>query len=151
VAIGQKATIANVVRKLEEHGVGYTIVVATTSSDPQRCSSWHLRHAHGEYFRDRGEDALIVYDDLTKQAWPPSDFLLLRRPPGREAYPGDVLPALPCWSAAALAPITLAFTKGAVKARQAPSQRCLLLKQLLATFLRSFQPTYFDYRRSDLP
>ena len=95
VAVGQKqSTIANVVRKLEEHGaMDHTIVVAAGAADPAAmqflapfggCSM-------GEYFRDIGEDALIVYDDLTKQAWAYRQIsLLLRRPPGREAYPGDV-------------------------------------------------------------
>src|SRR5512147_2597984 len=95
VAIGQKAsTIANVVRKLEEHGaLEYTIVVAATSSDSAAMQflAPYAGCTMGEYFRDRGEDALIVYDDLTKQAWAYRQIsLLLRRPPGREAYPGDV-------------------------------------------------------------
>jgi F-type H+/Na+-transporting ATPase subunit alpha len=95
VAIGQKAsTIANVVRKLEEHGaMEYTIVVAA-SGFRVRCDAVSGAYAGctmGEYFRDRGQDALIVYDDLTKQAWAYRQIsLLLRRPPGREAYPGDV-------------------------------------------------------------
>ena len=95
VAIGQKAsTIANVVRKLEESGaMEYTIVVAATASDSAAMQylSAYAGCTMGEYFRDRGEDALIVYDDLTKQAWAYRQIsLLLRRPPGREAYPGDV-------------------------------------------------------------
>ncbi len=95
VAIGQKAsTIANVVRKLEEHGaMEYTIVVAATASDSAALQfiAPYAGCTMGEYFRDRGEDALIVYDDLTKQAWAYRQIsLLLRRPPGREAYPGDV-------------------------------------------------------------
>jgi len=95
VAIGQKAsTIANVVRKLEEHGaLEYTIVVAAAASDSAAMQylSAYAGCTMGEYFRDRGEDALIVYDDLTKQAWAYRQVsLLLRRPPGREAYPGDV-------------------------------------------------------------
>ncbi len=95
VAIGQKAsTIANVVRKLEEHGaMEYTIVVAATASDSAALQfiAPYTGCTMGEYFRDRGEDALIVYDDLTKQAWAYRQIsLLLRRPPGREAYPGDV-------------------------------------------------------------
>lgn len=95
VAIGQKASsIASVVRKLEEHGaMGHTIVVAAAASDP--AAMQYLAPfggcTMGEYFRDRGEDALIIYDDLTKQAWAYRQIsLLLRRPPGREAYPGDV-------------------------------------------------------------
>lgn len=95
VAIGQKAsTIANVVRKLEEHGaMEYTIVVAATASDSAALQylAPYAGCTMGEYFRDRGEDALIIYDDLTKQAWAYRQIsLLLRRPPGREAYPGDV-------------------------------------------------------------
>jgi len=95
VAVGQKAsTVANVVRKLEEHGaLAHTIVVAATASDSAAMQyiAPYSGCTMGEYFRDRGEDALIVYDDLTKQAWAYRQVsLLLRRPPGREAYPGDV-------------------------------------------------------------
>jgi len=95
VAIGQKASsIANVVRKLEEHdALAHTIIVAATASDPAAMQfiAPYAGCSMGEYFRDRGEDALIVYDDLTKQAWAYRQVsLLLRRPPGREAYPGDV-------------------------------------------------------------
>ncbi len=95
VAIGQKqSTIANVVRKLEEHGaMENTIVVNAGASDPAAMQflAPYAGCTMGEYFRDRGEDALIVYDDLTKQAWAYRQIsLLLRRPPGREAYPGDV-------------------------------------------------------------
>jgi F-type H+-transporting ATPase subunit alpha len=95
VAIGQKAsTIANVVRKLEEHGaMAYTIVVASSASESAALQyiSAYSGCTMGEYFRDRGQDALIIYDDLTKQAWAYRQIsLLLRRPPGREAYPGDV-------------------------------------------------------------
>jgi F-type H+-transporting ATPase subunit alpha len=95
VAIGQKAsTVANVVRKLEEHGaMAYTIVVAATASESAAMQyiAPYSGCTMGEYFRDRGQDALIIYDDLTKQAWAYRQIsLLLRRPPGREAYPGDV-------------------------------------------------------------
>jgi len=95
VAVGQKASsIANVVRKLEEHGaMGHTIVVAASASDSAAMQfiAPYSGCSMGEYFRDRGQDALIVYDDLTKQAWAYRQIsLLLRRPPGREAYPGDV-------------------------------------------------------------
>jgi F-type H+-transporting ATPase subunit alpha len=95
VAIGQKnSSIAGVVRKLEEHGaMGHTIVVAASASESAAMQyiAPYSGCAMGEYFRDRGEDALIVYDDLTKQAWAYRQVsLLLRRPPGREAYPGDV-------------------------------------------------------------
>jgi len=95
VAIGQKSsTVANIVRKLEEHGaMAHTVVVAATASDPASMQflAPYSGCTMGEYYRDRGEDALIVYDDLTKQAWAYRQIsLLLRRPPGREAYPGDV-------------------------------------------------------------
>ena len=95
VAIGQKASsIAAVVRKLEEHdALKHTIIVAATASDSAAMQyiAPYAGCAMGEYFRDRGEDALIVYDDLTKQAWAYRQVsLLLKRPPGREAYPGDV-------------------------------------------------------------
>jgi F-type H+-transporting ATPase subunit alpha len=95
VAVGQKASsIANVVHKLEEHGaLEHTIVVAATASDAAAMQfiAPYAGCAMGEYFRDSGQDALIVYDDLTKQAWAYRQVsLLLRRPPGREAYPGDV-------------------------------------------------------------
>ena len=95
VAVGQKnSSIANVVRKLEEHGaMEHTIVVAASASESAAMQyiAPYAGCAMGEYFRDRGEDALIIYDDLTKQAWAYRQVsLLLRRPPGREAYPGDV-------------------------------------------------------------
>jgi F-type H+-transporting ATPase subunit alpha len=95
VAIGQKAsTIANVVRKLEEHGaMGHTIIVAAPASTPAAMQyiSAYSGVTMGEYFMDNGEDALIIYDDLSKQAVAYRQIsLLLRRPPGREAFPGDV-------------------------------------------------------------
>jgi F-type H+-transporting ATPase subunit alpha len=95
VAIGQKASsVASVVRKLEENGaMGHTIVVAATAADSAAMQyiAPYSGCAMGEYFRDSGRDALIIYDDLTKQAWAYRQIsLLLRRPPGREAYPGDV-------------------------------------------------------------
>tara|TARA_R110000823_G_scaffold305771_1_gene427973 strand:+ start:19623 stop:21167 length:1545 start_codon:yes stop_codon:yes gene_type:complete len=95
VAVGQKASsVAAVVRKLEEHGaMEHTIVVAATASDPAAMQylAPFAGCTMGEYYRDRGQDALIIYDDLTKQAWAYRQIsLLLRRPPGREAYPGDV-------------------------------------------------------------
>ena len=95
VAIGQKASsVANVVRKLEEHGaLAHTIVVAATASESAAMQyiAPYAGCTMGEYFRDRGEDALIIYDDLSKQAVAYRQIsLLLRRPPGREAYPGDV-------------------------------------------------------------
>lgn len=95
VAIGQKkATVTRLVKELEERGaLKYTIVVAAFASDP--AALWYIAPysacAMGEYFRDKGEDALIIYDDLSKHAWAYRQVsLLLRRPPGREAYPGDI-------------------------------------------------------------
>jgi len=95
VAVGQKASsISNIVRKLEEFGaMKHTIVVAATASESAALQyvSVYSACSMGEYFRDNGEDALIIYDDLTKQAWAYRQVsLLLRRPPGREAYPGDI-------------------------------------------------------------
>ena len=95
VAVGQKAsTVMNVVRKLEETGaMEYTIVVAATAAESAAMQfiAPYSGCTMGEYFRDNGQDALIIYDDLTKQAWAYRQIsLLLRRPPGREAYPGDV-------------------------------------------------------------
>ncbi len=95
VAIGQKmSTVANIVRTLEEYGaMEYTTVVAASAADPapMQFIAPYSGCSMGEYFRDIGEDALIIYDDLTKQAWAYRQIsLLLRRPPGREAYPGDV-------------------------------------------------------------
>ncbi len=95
VAVGQKAsTVATVVRTLKEHGaLDNTIIVAASASESAALQyiAPYAGCTMGEYFRDRGEDALIVYDDLTKQAWAYRQVsLILRRPPGREAYPGDV-------------------------------------------------------------
>ena len=95
VAVGQKnSSIATVVRKLEEHGaMEHTIIVAAAAAESAAMQyiAPYAGCSMGEYFRDRGEDALIIYDDLTKQAWAYRQVsLLLRRPPGREAYPGDV-------------------------------------------------------------
>lgn len=95
VAIGQKASsIATVVRKLEEYGaLAHTIVVSASAAESAALQfiAPYAGCAMGEYFRDKGEDALIIYDDLTKQAWAYRQIsLLLRRPPGREAYPGDI-------------------------------------------------------------
>jgi len=95
VAIGQKASsIKVVIKKLEEHGaMEHTIIVAATASESAAMQyiAPYSGCTMGEYFRDKGEDALIIYDDLTKQAWAYRQIsLLLKRPPGREAYPGDV-------------------------------------------------------------
>jgi F-type H+-transporting ATPase subunit alpha len=106
VAIGQKrSTVAQIVKVLEEHGaLEYTIVVAATASDPapMQYLAPYAGCAMGEYFRDNGMHALIVYDDLSKQAVAYRQMsLLLRRPPGREAYPGRrLLPALAACSSA---------------------------------------------------
>ncbi|HEY5719482.1 MAG TPA: F0F1 ATP synthase subunit alpha [Gammaproteobacteria bacterium] len=125
VAIGQKqSSIANVVRKLEEHGaMEHTIVVAASASTPASMQyiAPYAGCAMGEYFMDNGEDALIVYDDLTKQAWAYRQIsLLLRRPPGREAYPGDVFylhSRLLERSARVSAAYVEKFTNGKVKGR----------------------------------
>ena len=95
VAIGQKvSSIVNVVQKLEEHdAMAHTIVVSASAAESAAMQyiAPYSGCTMGEYFRDVGEDALIIYDDLTKQAWAYRQVsLLLRRPPGREAYPGDV-------------------------------------------------------------
>src|SRR5690606_36587174 len=95
VAIGQQASsLAAVVRTLEDlNATAHTVVVAATASDPASMQflATFAGCTIGEYYRDRGQDALIIYDDLTKQAWAYRQIsLLLRRPPGREAYPGDV-------------------------------------------------------------
>ncbi|RLL54079.1 F0F1 ATP synthase subunit alpha [Mariprofundus sp. EBB-1] len=95
VAVGQKAsTVATVVRTLSEHGALDNTIIVSASASESAALQYLAPYAGctmGEYFRDRGEDALIVYDDLTKQAWAYRQVsLILRRPPGREAYPGDV-------------------------------------------------------------
>ncbi len=95
VAVGQKAaTVANIVRTLKEHdALDHTIIVSANASEAAALQfiAPYSGCTMGEYFRDRGEDALIIYDDLTKQAWAYRQIsLILRRPPGREAYPGDV-------------------------------------------------------------
>ncbi|HTN93612.1 MAG TPA: F0F1 ATP synthase subunit alpha, partial [Gallionella sp.] len=148
VAVGQKAsTVANVVRKLEEHGaLGYTIVVAATASDSAAMQflAPYAGCTMGEYFRDRGQDALIVYDDLTKQAWAYRQIsLLLRRPPGREAYPGDVFylhSRLLERAARVNADYVEAFTKGEVKGRTG-SLTALPVIETQAGDVSAFVPT----------
>ena len=148
VAVGQKAsTVANVVRKLEEHGaMEYTIVVAATASDSAAMQflAPYSGCTMGEYFRDRGEDALIVYDDLTKQAWAYRQIsLLLRRPPGREAYPGDVFylhSRLLERAARVNAEYVEAFTKGAVKGKTG-SLTALPVIETQAGDVSAFVPT----------
>lgn len=148
VAIGQKAsTIANVVRKLEEYGaLEYTIVVAASASESAAMQyiAPYAGATMGEYFRDRGEDSLIVYDDLTKQAWAYRQIsLLLRRPPGREAYPGDVFYLHSCLleRAARVNPEYVErFTKGAVKGKTG-SMTALPIIETQAGDVTAFVPT----------
>ena len=148
VAIGQKAsTIVNVVRKLEEHGaMAYTIVVAATASESAAMQyiAPYSGCTMGEYFRDRGQDALIIYDDLTKQAWAYRQVsLLLRRPPGREAYPGDVfyLHSRLLERAARVNPEYVEkFTKGAVKGKTG-SLTALPVIETQAGDVTAFVPT----------
>jgi len=148
VAIGQKASsVAAVVRKLEEHGaMAHTIVVAATASDPAAMQflAPFAGCTMGEYYRDRGEDALIIYDDLTKQAWAYRQIsLLLRRPPGREAYPGDVFylhSRLLERGARVNADYVENFTKGAVKGRTG-SLTALPVIETQAGDVSAFVPT----------
>jgi F-type H+/Na+-transporting ATPase subunit alpha len=148
VAIGQKASsVAAVVRKLEEHGaMAHTIVVAATASDPAAMQylAPFAGCTMGEYYRDRGEDALIIYDDLTKQAWAYRQIsLLLRRPPGREAYPGDVFylhSRLLERAARVNADYVEQFTKGAVKGKTG-SLTALPVIETQAGDVSAFVPT----------
>ncbi|AWB66419.1 F0F1 ATP synthase subunit alpha [Saccharobesus litoralis] len=148
VAIGQKAsTISNVVRKLEEHGaLANTIVVVASASESAALQylSAYSGCTMGEYFRDRGEDALIVYDDLSKQAVAYRQVsLLLRRPPGREAYPGDVFylhSRLLERAARVNADYVENYTKGAVKG-QTGSLTALPIIETQAGDVSAFVPT----------
>lgn len=148
VAIGQKASsVASVVRKLEEHGaMAYTTVVAATAADAASLQyiAPYAGCAMGEYFRDRGEDALIIYDDLTKQAWAYRQIsLLLRRPPGREAYPGDVFylhSRLLERAARVNEEYVEKFTKGAVKGKTG-SLTALPIIETQAGDVSAFVPT----------
>jgi len=148
VAIGQKAsTIANVVRKLEEHGaLEYTIIVAASASESAAMQyiAAYSGCTMGEYFRDRGEDALIIYDDLSKQAVAYRQVsLLLRRPPGREAYPGDVFylhSRLLERSARVNEEYVERFTKGAVKGKTG-SLTALPIIETQAGDVSAFVPT----------
>jgi F-type H+-transporting ATPase subunit alpha len=148
VAVGQKASsVAAVVRKLEEHGaMDHTIVVAATASDPAAMQflAPFAGCTMGEYYRDRGEDALIIYDDLTKQAWAYRQIsLLLRRPPGREAYPGDVFylhSRLLERAARVNADYVEKFTDGAVKG-QTGSLTALPVIETQAGDVSAFVPT----------
>ncbi|ATP92204.1 F0F1 ATP synthase subunit alpha [Aeromonas caviae] len=148
VAIGQKAsTIANVVRKLEEHGaLANTIVVVASASEAAALQylAPYAGCSMGEYFRDRGEDALIIYDDLSKQAVAYRQIsLLLRRPPGREAYPGDVFylhSRLLERAARVNAEYVEKFTNGAVKG-QTGSLTALPIIETQAGDVSAFVPT----------
>ena len=148
VAIGQKASsIKNVVRALEQHGaMEYTIVVAASASESAAMQyvSAYSGCTMGESFRDRGQDALIIYDDLTKQAWAYRQVsLLLRRPPGREAYPGDVfyLHSRLLERAARVNPDYVeAFTKGEVKGKTG-SLTALPIIETQAGDVSAFVPT----------
>ena len=148
VAVGQKASsIKNVLRKLEEHGaMDYTILVAASASESAAMQfiAPYSGCTMGEYFRDRGQDALIIYDDLTKQAWAYRQVsLLLRRPPGREAYPGDVfyLHSRLLERAARVNPEYVEkFTKGEVKGRTG-SLTALPIIETQAGDVTAFVPT----------
>jgi F-type H+-transporting ATPase subunit alpha len=148
VAVGQKASsVASVVRKLEEHGaMEHTIVVAANASDPAAMQylAPFAGCTMGEYYRDRGEDALIIYDDLSKQAVAYRQIsLLLRRPPGREAYPGDVFylhSRLLERAARVNADYVEAFTNGEVKG-QTGSLTALPVIETQAGDVSAFVPT----------
>jgi F-type H+-transporting ATPase subunit alpha len=148
VAIGQKnSSVANVVRTLEEHGaMENTIIVNASAADPapMQYIAAYSGCAMGEYFRDRGEDALIIYDDLTKQAWAYRQVsLLLRRPPGREAYPGDVFylhSRLLERAARVNADYVEEFTKGEVKGKTG-SLTALPIIETQAGDVSAFVPT----------
>ena len=148
VAVGQKASsVASVVRKLEEHGaMEHTIVVAANAADPAAMQflAPFAGCTMGEYFRDRGEDALIIYDDLSKQAVAYRQIsLLLRRPPGREAYPGDVFylhSRLLERAARVNADYVEAFTNGEVKGKTG-SLTALPVIETQAGDVSAFVPT----------
>ena len=148
VAVGQKASsVAAVVRKLEEHGaMEHAIVVAATASDPAAMQflAPFAGCSMGEYYRDRGQDALIIYDDLTKQAWAYRQIsLLLKRPPGREAYPGDVFylhSRLLERAARVNADYVEKFTKGEVKGKTG-SLTALPVIETQAGDVSAFVPT----------
>jgi F-type H+-transporting ATPase subunit alpha len=148
VAIGQKmSTVANIVRTLEEHGaMEYTTVVTAGAADPapMQFIAPYSGCSMGEFFRDNGEDALVIYDDLTKQAWAYRQIsLLLRRPPGREAYPGDVFylhSRLLERAARVNADYVEKFTDGAVKG-QTGSLTALPIIETQAGDISAFVPT----------
>ena len=137
-AIGQKrSSVAQVVQALEEHGaMAYTIVVAATASEPapMQYLAPFAATAMGEYFRDNGKHALVIYDDLSKHAGSYREIsLLLRRPPGREAYPGDVF-----YLHSRLLERLRSSTRSSAAAR---SPRCPSSKPRRATSRRTFRPT----------
>jgi proton translocating ATP synthase, F1 alpha subunit len=148
VAIGQKAsTIANVVRKLEEHGALQNTIVVVASASESASLQYLAPYsgcAMGEYFRDRGEDALVIYDDLSKHAVAYRQIsLLLRRPPGREAFPGDVFylhSRLLERAARVNEEYVEAFTKGAVKGKTG-SLTALPIIETQAGDVSAFVPT----------
>ncbi|MEJ2114825.1 MAG: F0F1 ATP synthase subunit alpha [Gammaproteobacteria bacterium] len=148
VAIGQKnSSVANVVRKLEEHDAMEHTIVVTASASESAAMQYIAPYSGcsmGEYFRDRGEDALIIYDDLTKQAWAYRQVsLLLRRPPGREAYPGDVFylhSRLLERASRVNAEYVEEFTKGEVKG-QTGSLTALPIIETQAGDVSAFVPT----------
>jgi len=148
VAVGQKnSTVANVVRRLEDEGaLEHTIVVSASASESAAMQyiAPYAGCSMGEYFRDRGEDALIIYDDLTKQAWAYRQVsLLLRRPPGREAYPGDVFylhSRLLERASRVSAEYVEEFTKGEVKGRTG-SLTALPIIETQAGDVSAFVPT----------
>ncbi|MCF6775662.1 F0F1 ATP synthase subunit alpha [Thiotrichales bacterium 19X7-9] len=148
VAIGQKASsVASVVRKLEEYGaMEHTIIVAANAADSAALQflAPYAGCSMGEYFRDHGQDALIIFDDLTKHAWAYRQIsLLLRRPPGREAYPGDVFylhSRLLERAARVNAEYVEAFTKGEVKGKTG-SLTALPIIETQAGDISAFIPT----------
>ena len=148
VAVGQKnSSIAGIVRKLEEHGaMEHTVIVAAPAAESAALQfiAPYAGCTIGEYFRDRGEDALIIYDDLTKQAWAYRQVsLLLRRPPGREAYPGDVFylhSRLLERAARVNVDYVEEFTKGEVKGRTG-SLTALPIIETQAGDVSAFVPT----------
>ena len=148
VAVGQKSsTVANVVRKLEEHGaMAYTIVVAASASESAAMQyvAPYSGCTMAEYYGGRGQDARVIYDDLTKQAWAYRQVsLLLRRPPGREAYPGDVFylhSRLLERAARVNEEYVERFTKGAVKGRTG-SLTALPIIETQAGDVSAFVPT----------
>ena len=148
LSVKKASSIANVVRKLEEHGaMEHTIVVAATASEAAALQyiAPYSGCTMGEFFRDRGEDALIVYDDLSKQTVAYRQIsLLLRRPPGREAYPGDVfyLHSV-CWNVQPASAKTKLkkLTNGEVKGKTGSLTALPIIETKPVTYQHSYQPT----------